>query len=141
MTNRAYRQHPEKPWYGLLSDDAVPMTFRWDVELSEAAGSDSIAYCADGINDERQASHVAIGGDLVRKLGWIILPGLVRIYGDNVLTDIGRERGALKYLPHVRLEHWHFSNGKAPMDETYAKPEAPRDGAIYQRWVSEGRPC
>lgn len=138
--NRAFNEHPAEPWYGTMSDDAMPVTGGWDKELADAAGEEYISYCADGINDERQASHFAIGGALARRLGWIILPGLVRIYGDNVISDIGRAHGLLRYLPHVRLEHWHFSNGKALIDETYLKPEAGNDSTVYQRWVAAGRP-
>lgn len=136
MLNRAFEQHPEKHWYGDLSDDAMPITIGWDRALIEAAGSDGIAYCADGIRNEEQVNHFVIGGDLARELGWIILPGLVRIYGDNVLTDIGKARGVLRYLPNERLEHWHFSNGLAEYDETYRKPEAANDAAVYLKWKS-----
>jgi hypothetical protein len=137
IQNRWYGHNPDLAWYGMLGDDAVPATDEWDRLLVEAAGRDGVAYCADGVNDERQASQSVIGGDLVREMGWLILPGLERIYGDNVWTDIARERGTLRYLPHVRLEHWHFSNGKAPYDETYRKPCADSDERIYLRWRAQ----
>lgn len=132
--NRAFEERPDLAWYGMLSDDAVPTTPGWDRALIEAAGSDGVAYGADGIRDEASAGMPVLGGDFVRSLGWIILPGLVRLYGDDVWTEIARKRGVLRYLPHVRLEHWHFSNGKAPKDETYRKPEADADRRLYEQW-------
>lgn len=134
MINRAFQEHPSEAWYGAFSDDAVPVTKGWDAALIEAAGADGMSYCADGINDEKQAGNCVLGGDFVRSLGWIILPGLTRIYGDNVLTEIAQKRGVLHYLSDVRIEHWHFSNGRAPMDETYRKPEAGNDRRIYEQW-------
>jgi len=137
VINRAFSSHPNESWYGMITDDHVPVTRGWDSALISAAGSNFVSYCADGIVDEAQASACVLGGDFARELGWIILPGLVRIYGDNVITEIAREKNALRYLPDVRVEHWHFSNGMAKMDETYKKPEAESDKAIYDRWVCE----
>lgn len=132
--NEQVQNYPNEPWYGTLSDDVIPRTVGWDKILIEKAGSDGMAYGADGIVDEARFTHGVLGGDLVRSLGWIILPGLQRLYGDNALTDIGKERGVLRYCPEVMLEHLHFSNGKAPVDETYKKPEAASDQKIYEHW-------
>lgn len=137
--NKFYEMFKSEPWFGMLADDAVPVTSGWDVALIKSAANDGISYCADGINDEKQVGHCVIGGDLARELGWLILPGLTRVYGDNVLTEIGRRKGVLRYLPDVLVEHWHFSTGKSPYDETYAKPYADRDRMIYERWLSRYR--
>tara|TARA_R110000868_G_scaffold340880_1_gene601735 strand:+ start:12377 stop:14476 length:2100 start_codon:yes stop_codon:yes gene_type:complete len=136
--NAAFNKHPEEPWYGLISDDVVPRTGRWDQILIHSAGNYGMAYGSDGLVNEAQFTHGVLGGDLVRELGWIILPGLQRLYGDNVLTAIGKEKGIMRYCPYVLLEHLHFSNGKSPMDKTYEKPEASEDRRIYKAWA-DGR--
>jgi hypothetical protein len=137
MENRAFNEHPNEPWYGCIGDDAVPVTAGWDRLLIEAAGLDGLAYGADGISDEAHAGHCVMGGDFVRANGWLTLPGLMRLYGDNVRMLIARRRGVLRYCADVRIEHWHFSNRKAPMDETYRKPEAEADRLAYERWLSQ----
>lgn len=134
--NHALGLFPNEPWYGLAADDLVPLTPGFEQRLIEAAGSDRIAFGPDGINDDRLVGHCVIGGDLVREIGWLMLPGLARLYADNVWTDIGHERGCLRYLPDVRLAHLHFSTGQSAFDETYRKPEADSDKRIYDAWTA-----
>lgn len=134
-TNAYFWQYRQEPWYGLLADDAVPVTKHWDRKLIEAAGSDGIACCYDGINNGTGlGSSPCIGGDFARRLGWIIYPGLQRIYGDNILFEMAQMKGVLRYLPDVIVEHWHFSTGKSPMDETYRKTGSESDRDIYESW-------
>lgn len=135
-TNEYFWRYRNEPFYGLLSDDAVPVTKHWDTKLIEAAGRDGIACCWDGINNGTGlGSSPCIGGDFVRRQGWIIYPGLARIYGDNILYETAQKLGKLKYLPDVVVEHWHFSTGKSPMDETYKKADTNgSDLAIYESW-------
>lgn len=132
--NRAFEGHRNEPWYGFITDDAMPLTHGWEQALVEAAGSDAISYCADGIRDEKMPSQWVIGGDLTRELGWICLPGVKRVYADDAIAWLGRSRGILRYVPDHRLEHWHFCNGKAPMDETYRKPDPESDRQIFYKW-------
>ena len=126
---------PEAEGYGILGDDALPLTDNWDRILAEAAGLDKIAYAADLLAGEAQVTYGIVGGDLARSIGFIALPGLIRLCSDTVLTLIGKRRGVLCYRPDVVIEHMHFSNGKAPFDETYAKPEGAADKALYDRWL------
>lgn len=132
--NLAMQENPGKDWYGILDDDSVPLTSDWDRKLVEAAGKNKIAHCWDGIQNERHAARYVVGGELAKEIGWLLLPGTRRLYGDNAMTDIGRKRNCLVYLKHVKLEQRHFSNGKAPMDKTYEKPEAWDDKRIYEEW-------
>ncbi|HQR41317.1 MAG TPA: DUF115 domain-containing protein, partial [Gemmatales bacterium] len=106
----------------------------WDRKLVMAAGRDKIAYCDDGIWGERHAARYVVGGDLAREIGWLLLPGTKRLYGDNAMNDIGRKKGCMVYLPDVLVEQMHFSNGKAPLDKTYEKPEAWDDRRVYEEW-------
>lgn len=135
-TNALLMGYWDEPWFGILGDDAMPATQDWDKKLIAEAGADYMASPADGINDgtARITNGTVIGGNLARSLGWLILPGLQRLYGDDVLHEIGKERGVLRYRPDVRVEHWHFTTGKTPMDETYLKPEASADRSIYEEW-------
>lgn len=132
--NAVFDAHPDEPWYGMVDDDAVPTTPEWDRRLVEAAGTAGIAHCWNGIGNETLASQFVMGGDLARRLGWVLLRGCNRLWCDNAVTDVGRKLGCITYLPDVRLEQWHFSNGKAPMDKIYEKPEAANDRAVYEAW-------
>ncbi|KKL27890.1 hypothetical protein LCGC14_2380620 [marine sediment metagenome] len=135
--NRAFARYPDEVWYGTLCDDVVPETDYFDLQLIEVAGSDSFSFGDDGINGGKHGTHFVVGGDLVRSVGWLSLPGLNRIYIDTVWNDIAHDRSVYYYLPHIKLTHHHFSNGKALMDKTYKKHNKDRDKSIYEAWSIE----
>lgn len=131
--NEAFRLFPSAEWYGFIADDVVPETHGWDRKLIEVAGSDGMAVPAGG-DTTGGTPHFVLGGDLVRSVGWLALPGLDRIYIDTVWADIARERGVLRHVPDVMLRHYHFSNGMALFDSTYKKRHKAEDRAIYNEW-------
>lgn len=122
-------------WYGLFADDVVPETPRWDTLLIEAAGSDRVSFGNDGI--DILPTHFVVGGELVREIGFVALPGLDRIYMDTVWNDIATERNVLSYLPDVQIPHLHFSNRMGKMDKTYRKWNKAKDKSIYEAWAIE----
>lgn len=130
--NRQFRASPDLDWYGVGADDIEPEP-GWDHELIRAAGKDKMAFGDDGINGDRHATHFVLGGDLVRAMGWLALPGLDRIYIDTVWNDIAERLGVRRYLPDVKVTHRHFSTG-APKDSTYRKRHKARDREIYEQW-------
>ena len=135
--NAVFMAMPDLDWYGFLADDIVPETPNWDGLLIEAVGKDGLAFGNDGINGASFATHFVLGGDLVRSIGWLALPGLDRIYIDTVWNDIAVERGVRRYLPEVKLTHLHFSNRRAMRDKTYKKYNKDRDKSIYEAWAME----
>lgn len=132
--NEAFEISPNLDWYGFLADDVVPGTIEFDRLLIDAAGKDGLAFGDDGINGERHATHFVLGGDLVRSVGFLALPGLERLFIDTVWCDIARDRGVFCYLPNVQLTHVHFSNGLAPVDRTYRKARKNEDKRRYEYW-------
>ena len=133
--NEAFRIFPSAAWYGLLGDDVVPRTPRWDQILAEAAGSWGVSYGDDGIQGEKLCTHPVIGGELARALGWLCLPGLDFLYVDTTLFEIGRRLGTLRYLADVSLEHMHPSVGKAPWDAVYDHNQSGcQDRLRFEAW-------
>ena len=122
---------PDNPYWGFIADDVVPETLGWDFRLINTAGSDGMAVPAGG-HDPEGTPHFVLGGDLVRSMGWLALPGLDRLYIDTVWLDIAKSRGVLRRLPDVVLRHHHFSNGLALRDATYQKHHKPQDRALYE---------
>lgn len=135
ITNLFFEMFPNEPFYGLLGDDVIPKTYQWDRKLIETAGNDGLAYGDDGINPSH-AAHPCVGGDLVRGLGWLALPGLDRIYIDNALHEVAKRAGKAYFMPNVKTEHLHFSTGKSPFDKTYEKSHNARDKEIYEAWLA-----
>lgn len=134
--NDAFKRNENCTFFGFIADDVVPTTNHWDIKLIEAAGSDGMAVPSGG-ETTGGCPHFVLGGDLVRSIGWLSLPGLDRIYIDTVWSDIAKARGVLRSVPYVVLEHRHFSNGKALMDSTYRKQNKQQDKLIYDKWRQE----
>ena len=135
--NKAFIRHPSDNWYGILCDDAVPETDYFDLRLIEVAGTDGMAI-PSGSDTTGPAPHFVLGGNLVREMGWVALPGLDRLYIDTVWLRIAQARGICRFLSDVVVSHHHFSNGKAMMDKTYRKPNKIRDKEIYTEWETGG---
>lgn len=131
--NAAYERHQDASFFGFIADDVVPITNGWDVKLIEEAGNDGIAVPAGG-ETTGGCPHFVLGGDFVRSVGWLSLPGLDRLYIDTVWGDIAKSRGVFRRAHEVTLEHRHFSNGKALIDETYRKYHKAQDKLIYNNW-------
>ncbi len=127
----AFRRYPDSPFYGFIADDVVPKTRCWDTELISLAGPYGMAVPAGGHGG---TPHFVLGGELVRYIGHMALPGLDRLYIDTVWHDIANKLGVLRYAPEVILEHRHFSNGKALFDSTYRKKKKAEDKIIYKNW-------
>jgi hypothetical protein len=131
--NEAFEAYPYDSFYGHFADDIVPQTKGWAEALIHEAGPDGYAFGDDGINGGELGTHGVIGGELARKLGWLSLPGLKRIYDDTALTYIARKLGVLRYRSDIKVTHLHFSNGGA-WDEIYTKPSAEKDREVFEAW-------
>ena len=129
----AYEKFHDSEWFGLIADDVVPVTPHWDCKLIDIAGRDGMAVPAGG-DTTGGCPHFVLGGDLVRSVGWLALPGLDRLYIDTVWHDLAEKRGVLRYRPEILLEHRHFSNGQALFDQTYQKKHKAEDKAVYEGW-------
>lgn len=119
---RFFERHPDLPYYGWLADDFVPQTPGWDRALIDAAGKHCLACCNDLYPREFVPRHLtsafAIGGDLVRAVGWFSPPGLRQAGIDSAWNQIGRRFNLLRYLHDVVVAHEHYSVGKRPKDAT-----------------------
>jgi len=138
--NKMLREHPDEPWYGLICDDEFVLTEGWDKALIEAADDWNIAHGNDGWQSERRIHGiVALGGDLVRTLGWMALPGLWHWFVDDTWELLARECGLRRFLPEVRMEHKHWLAGKAVKDEInwLGESKATNDQNVFLTWVRE----
>jgi hypothetical protein len=61
---------------------------------------------------------------LYNLLGYFWHPEYKSMHVDVDLYETCKKIGAIKYAPHLKFPHNHYSNGKAPRDETYTRSEA-----------------
>lgn len=139
--NIAFRKFPNQDFYGVVADDVTPETYRWDLLLREACLPDKIAWGFDGGHDETLPRHPFIGGELVRKLGWLSCPGIRHWFVDNAWKDVADALGCGAYRPEIRMIHRHFTNGLAQGDRTYNdQPDHRLDQITYNMWREKELP-
>lgn len=139
--NKIYNAFPNESFYGVMADDVVPETYRWDILLKEACLPDRIAWGFDGGHDETLPRHPFIGGDLVRKMGFLSAPGVKHWYVDNAWKDIAEGLNCGAYRPEIRMVHRHYTNGLAQKDRTYTEQPNPRvDEFAYNMWKEQELP-
>ena len=109
-------------YIGWVGDDVVIQTPDFDrliIEAFEAEPHIKIIHCADLLHNGKIANHWILRADVVEQMGWFIPPTFKHLWIDNFWTKLGTETNTIKYLGHVLLEHRHFVNRKAEMDDTY----------------------
>lgn len=125
---------PNEPFYGVLGDDMVPETPGWDTELARVAGNRNIAGSSQ-VYIKGRIGAGAVGGDLVRVLGWLCCPAVRHFYSDDVMELIGSEFGCLTVRDDIRIAHHHFAAGKAPYDASYkTRGSAAEDKIAFENW-------
>jgi hypothetical protein len=133
--NSLFSEFPNEPTYGFVMDDTVPLTEGWDVSLAEKAGPWGLAWPDDCLPGKRP-SALAMGGELVRALGWISCPSIKHFYTDSVWELMAPGIGAAGRCEEIKVAHLHFSSGAAPYDKTYQeRPDHAADAASFESWA------
>lgn len=131
--NGQFQNNPNEAVYGIMADDVFPITPYWDAILSHYAGTKNIAWGKDTIQNEKLPTHPFIGGELVRKLGWLAAPGIKHWYVDNVWKALATELNCGIYLDNIRISHLHPTNARAKMDGTYSGQPSPAQDLVRFR--------
>ena len=144
--NEIFVNDSEYKYFFGASDDLLFHTDGWDELLVGEivkAGGWGIAYGNDLHQKSRLPTNPVVSSNIVHTLGWISLPTLEHLYGDNVLKDIGMGIGKLIYRDDVIIEHCHPHAGTGVEDEIYHNLNSPEryrvDEAAYNEWVRVGR--
>ena len=118
--------------YMAAGDDIVFVTKGWDTQVVEAFkkypdkivmvyGDDGTggAYVTDSGLD-KFGTHFFLHKNWVDAVGYFNPPIYVKDFVDthiNTVADVIKRRC---FIPSLIIEHHHYTNGKAPFDETYA---------------------
>lgn len=130
--NEILRRYPDESCYGFLADDAVLTTPGMLRELEKEAGSDCVAYANDQHHGEAIATMPCIGGDLVRRVGYLSPKFMLHWGIDLVWHEIGRSLGKLRYRNDLKYDHEHPLFNTAPWDKTYRETQ---NASIFYRDV------
>jgi hypothetical protein len=136
LLNLGFDLNPTYEFYTYINDDFVFKVFGWDFYL---CAQGKISYGNDLLAGPNMPTCGVVDGEIVRALGWLQMPELKYQYGDAVWKTIGHKLNILKYHPSVIIEHKHWSNGKAQIDETYKRTNTTqvfqKDDRIYKDWL------
>jgi hypothetical protein len=138
--------YPDPPKYlASLGDDHRPRTPGWDQKLIgaiEALGGPGIAYGNDLLQGEKLPTAWVVSAEIVRAVGWMMLPACEHMYVDTAVLALGQASGRIVYRPDVIIEHLHPAAGKADWDQSYRASNADerfaKDGEAFTRWQREG---
>lgn len=128
-----------------LGDDHRPRTHGWDrrlIDAIEQLDGPGFAYGNDLYQGPRMPTAWVVSAELVRALGWMMLPGCQHMFVDNAVLALGRATDRIVYCPDVVVEHLHPYAGKAGWDDSYRASNAPgrfaADQAAYEQWLQQG---
>jgi hypothetical protein len=113
----------EYEYLGFWGDDHLPLTQNWNLMFYialKSRGKYAMVYGDDGIQGQNLPTHVVMDSQIVRTLGYMGHPDIRHLYVDDLWKYIGNYLGTLVYMEDIKIEHRHYCNGKAPMDDMYA---------------------
>jgi len=128
-------------WVGLVSDDLVPVTSKWDVQLLFGLQGWNFISSNDGwqadanIAQGRMHGATVWSGNLLRSVGWLMPPGLRHIFHDDVWETLGRETGCWSVRMDIMVKHLHeaLQGVRGPtMDPTSDLWK--HDQAVFETW-------
>lgn len=129
-----------------IGDSNVFITPGWDeimlAKLQDMGGSGWV-YPENGRRRDIPESWLA-SADVVKELNWLAPPYVGMYYGDNIIAELGKRAGIIRYCPEAVIEHRHYSVSKDTVyDSTYRDSETTwgeADHKSYQQWHAEQMP-
>ena len=127
-------------YIGHFGDDNVPSTPGWDVRIMAALEKTPFAFANDLYPREPGSlcCHVFCRSEVIAKLGYFGPPIIRHMYVDVAWMAWGVACG-ITYLDDVIIEHLHYSVGKSPLDESYARSTALITGGDLAAWHAYSR--
>jgi hypothetical protein len=136
---------PDPPQYlASLGDDHRPRTAGWDRKLIESIQDigGGFAYGNDLFQGAALPTSWVVSADVVRALGWMMLPACEHLFVDAAILALGQNTGRIVYRPDVVIEHVHPAAGKTDWDQSYMASNAPErytaDAAAFHAWKADG---
>ena len=120
------------PYFDILlatSDDMIPIVSGYDEIIRTAMykhypSTDGVLWFNDGFQGNGLNTLPIMGRKYYQRFGYIYNPLYKTLWCDKEFTDVSIRLGRQTYFPQVIIEHRHFVNGKAAVDETYIKNNA-----------------
>lgn len=129
-------------WFSVTNDDFIYHTDGWDKKLISTLnlhGGKGIVYGNDLLAGKHIPTTSVISREIVEALGWLQLPTLTHLYGDNVWDVIGKKCCCLFYRDDVIIEHLHVFGNKMLPDATHKRTNSKemyeKDEKAFLNWL------
>ncbi|MEM7071688.1 MAG: hypothetical protein AAF403_08030 [Pseudomonadota bacterium] len=99
------KQFPCAPWYGFLTDKAIPRTKHWDRLILKALKRYPFVHCKDHYTDNEHCNIFFIRGDLMRAHGDYLPCPLRHYYLDCYWYWMTTWLGIRAYIENVTIEY------------------------------------
>jgi hypothetical protein len=133
----------EYEYIGFFGDDQCPRTKDWNINIYnklKETGSLSMVYCNDLLQGKNLSTQIIMDSQYIDIMGFMAPPILKHLYIDNFWMDVGKSMNNLHYLNDVIIEHIHYINNKAPVDELYSvlnsNESYTSDKIIYTNYIA-----
>ena len=112
--------------YMCLGDSNVFITPAWDKILLKALedmGGHGWVYPENGRRRD-VPEHWLASADVIEALGWFAPPYTSMYYGDNIVGELGKRAGLIRYVPGAVITHKHYTvDAETAYDATYKTAE------------------
>lgn len=128
-------------WFGddcVFRPPAEDGTPPWDQAmlgmLAEMGGTGWVY--ADDKRRNDVPEHWMCSSDIIRELGWYACPRMSHYLIDNVVAELGKRSGLIRYCPQAVVEHMHYSVAPGTeRDEVYQSTEEMFGAADHQAFL------
>jgi len=141
---------PDCEYYQEVNDDHIYQTVGWDKMLVDCILQQGEGWgiaCPNSLIDKNPSAYM-ISGNIVRLLGWFILPKLRHLFGDCSTTTLGNGLRRLFHVEEAHVYHkcWHatqFGHDTGALkdencDWIYSKPEEDHGRNVCEAWDCAG---
>ena len=128
-----------------LGDDCIFVTEHWDtkmLDLLDSMGGSGWVYP----NNKRRSDVPEcwlVSTDVVKEMGWFLMPALNHYYVDNVIAEIGKRTSLIRFAKDVVIEHKHYSVSRdTEYDALYKECEqlfGQQDLVTWQAWQNSSQ--
>ena len=125
---------------GFMGDDHLPQTVGWDLNIATDLEEMKVGiwYGNDLIQRGDLPTAVAVTANVINTLGYMVIPGLIHMYIDNLWKSLGEGADILRYRHDVIIEHMHPIAGKVAWDDGYKEVNDDsvynHDGRVFMEW-------
>lgn len=108
-------------WVGILNDDHIPKTLKWDMEIVKSINGSNVVHTNDNwfFGRRSMVGAIAFSGPLLRALGYMFPGDIKHLHSDDAWAMLFGQSNCITILPNVVVEHDHAYKNREFQDATF----------------------